>query len=68
MTAVSVVYCYVNSIFGVLNFFNVQIVNECEKAEQWLREKTQQQDFLPRNVDPVLWSSDIRSKTDELNS
>lgn len=44
------------------------IVNECEKAEQWLREKTQQQDFLPRNVDPVLWSSDIRSKTDELNS
>ncbi|EXB50301.1 Heat shock 70 kDa protein 16 [Morus notabilis] len=43
------------------------IVNECTKAEQWLREKTQEQDSLPRNIDPVLWSSDIKSKTDELN-
>ncbi|XP_015898589.3 heat shock 70 kDa protein 16 [Ziziphus jujuba] len=41
--------------------------NECIKAEQWLREKSQQQDSLPKNIDPVLWSSEIKSKTEELN-
>ncbi|KAH0986937.1 hypothetical protein GBA52_014114 [Prunus armeniaca] len=44
------------------------IVNECYKVEQWLREKNQLQDSLPKNVDPVLWSSDIKSRAEELNS
>ncbi|KAJ0966157.1 hypothetical protein J5N97_027295 [Dioscorea zingiberensis] len=36
------------------------VIGECRKAEQWLREKTQQQDSLPKNVDPVLWSHEIK--------
>ncbi|CAL0315887.1 unnamed protein product [Lupinus luteus] len=44
-----------------------QIIDECNKAEQWLIEKTQQQDSLPKCSDPVFWSSDIQSKTEELN-
>ncbi|KAJ8763650.1 hypothetical protein K2173_003122 [Erythroxylum novogranatense] len=44
------------------------ILDECNKAEQWLREKTQQQESLPKNTDPVLWSRDIRNKTEDLNS
>ncbi|CAK7338490.1 unnamed protein product [Dovyalis caffra] len=44
------------------------ITNECNKAEQWLRERTQQQDSLPKNTDPVLWSRDIKSRTEDLNS
>ncbi|XVF70652.1 hypothetical protein PTKIN_Ptkin11bG0179300 [Pterospermum kingtungense] len=43
------------------------IMNECNKAEQWLREKTQEQDSLPKNVDPLLWSSEIKSRTEDLN-
>ncbi|KAF5730551.1 heat shock 70 kDa protein 16 [Tripterygium wilfordii] len=43
------------------------IVTECNKAEQWLREKSQQQDLLPKNTDPVLWSSEIKSRAEELN-
>ncbi|KAG5120670.1 hypothetical protein JHK84_039010 [Glycine max] len=45
-----------------------QIINECNKAEQWLREMRQQQDLYPKNFDPVLLSSDIKSKTEDLNS
>ncbi|TQD68751.1 hypothetical protein C1H46_045716 [Malus baccata] len=44
------------------------VVNECYKVEQWLRDKNQQQDSLPKNVDPVLWSNDIRSRNEELKS
>ncbi|TKY46872.1 Heat shock 70 kDa protein 16 [Spatholobus suberectus] len=43
------------------------IINECNKVEQWLREKIQQQESFPKNTDPILWSSDIKSKTQELN-
>nr|KYP73398.1 Heat shock 70 kDa protein 4L [Cajanus cajan] len=43
------------------------IIDECNKAEQWLREMTQQQDLYPKNFDPVLLSSDIKSKTQDLN-
>lgn len=43
------------------------IINECNKAEQWLRERTQQQDSLPKNTNPVLWSKEIKSRTDDLN-
>ncbi|KAL4310336.1 hypothetical protein GQ457_01G049460 [Hibiscus cannabinus] len=43
------------------------IMNECYKAEQWLTEKTHQQDTLPKNTDPLLWSSEIISMTEDLN-
>ncbi|KAL2495388.1 Heat shock 70 kDa protein 16 [Forsythia ovata] len=44
------------------------VVGECNKAEQWLREKTQQQDSLPKNADPVLLSSDIKRKAEALEA
>jgi heat shock protein 4 len=44
------------------------VLNECNKAEQWLREKTTQQDALPKNADPVLWSTDIKAREEALNS
>ncbi|XP_021595245.1 heat shock 70 kDa protein 16 isoform X2 [Manihot esculenta] len=44
------------------------IINECNKAEHWLRERTQQQDSLPKNANPVLWSWEIKRRTEELNS
>ncbi|CAL5190675.1 unnamed protein product [Lathyrus oleraceus] len=43
------------------------IIIECNKAEQWLREKMQQQDALPKSSDPVFWSTDIENKTQDLN-
>ncbi|KAL5730782.1 hypothetical protein ACHQM5_003574 [Ranunculus cassubicifolius] len=43
------------------------ILKECFKAEQWLREKTQQQDSLPKNSDPILWSSDIKKRAEGLD-
>ncbi|XP_030931847.1 heat shock 70 kDa protein 16-like isoform X1 [Quercus lobata] len=43
------------------------IVNECNKAEQWLREKSQLQDSMPKNTDPVLWSADIKRRKEDLD-
>lgn len=40
---------------------------ECNKAEQWLLERKQQQELMPKNADPVLWSSEIKQKTDILD-
>ncbi|KAL4585442.1 hypothetical protein LXL04_010063 [Taraxacum kok-saghyz] len=39
---------------------------ECNKAEQWLHEKSQVQDSMPKNTDPILWSSDINRKAEVL--
>ncbi|VFQ81709.1 unnamed protein product [Cuscuta campestris] len=44
------------------------VISECDQAEQWLREKSQQQDALPKNANPVLWSSDIKRKADILDA
>ncbi|KAM7250801.1 hypothetical protein ACFE04_022684 [Oxalis oulophora] len=44
------------------------ILNECNKSEEWLSEKMQQQESLPKHVDPVLWSSEINSRIEELKS
>ncbi|KAL9316647.1 hypothetical protein ACSQ67_017648 [Phaseolus vulgaris] len=44
------------------------VINACNKAEKWLREMRQQQDLYPKNIDPVLISVDIESKTEQLNS
>ncbi|OEL23365.1 Heat shock 70 kDa protein 16 [Dichanthelium oligosanthes] len=41
--------------------------NECNKAEQWLREGLQLQESLPKNVDPVIWSSQIKRREEELD-
>ncbi|XP_058094167.1 heat shock 70 kDa protein 16 isoform X2 [Magnolia sinica] len=43
------------------------VLNECNKAEQWLREKTQLQDSLPKNTDPVLSSDEIKRQTEALD-
>ncbi|KAJ6999518.1 heat shock 70 kDa protein 16-like isoform X2 [Populus alba x Populus x berolinensis] len=40
------------------------VIDECNKAEKWLQEKTQEQDSLPKNVDPVLWSCEIKRKAE----
>ncbi|XP_042066978.1 heat shock 70 kDa protein 16-like isoform X1 [Salvia splendens] len=44
------------------------VIRECNKAELWLQEKKQQQDLLPKNADPVLWSSEISRKADALHA
>ncbi|RZS25561.1 hypothetical protein BHM03_00058761 [Ensete ventricosum] len=44
-----------------------QVIDECNKAEQWLRERSQQQDSLPKNADPVLWSYEIKKRTEALD-
>nr|CAB3468761.1 unnamed protein product [Digitaria exilis] len=41
--------------------------NECNKAEQWLREGLQLQESLPKNVDPVLWSYEIKRQEQDLD-
>nr|GMD08963.1 heat shock 70 kDa protein 16 [Ipomoea batatas] len=44
------------------------VINECDKAELWIRDKSQQQDSLPKNADPILWSSEIKKKADILDA
>ncbi|KAJ0865518.1 putative Heat shock protein 70 family [Helianthus annuus] len=44
-----------------------KVLNECSDAENWLREKKQLQDSLPKHADPVLLSSDIRKKVEALD-
>ncbi|XP_044478180.1 heat shock 70 kDa protein 16-like isoform X1 [Mangifera indica] len=48
-------------------FSPFQIIDECNKAEQWLQEKTRQQDLLPKDADPILWSSEIMRKSEALD-
>ncbi|XP_047072727.1 heat shock 70 kDa protein 16-like [Lolium rigidum] len=43
------------------------IDDECTKAELWLRESSQLQGSLPKNVDPVVWSHEIKKKEEELD-
>ncbi|KAJ0698212.1 putative Heat shock protein 70 family [Helianthus annuus] len=44
-----------------------KVLNECSEVENWLREKKQIQDSLPKHADPVLLSSDIRKKSETLD-
>eukprot|EP01018_Ginkgo_biloba_P024220 Gb_38311 [translate_table: standard] len=44
-----------------------KVVNECNDADAWLRDKKQQQDTLPKHVSPVLLSSDVKRKTETLD-
>ncbi|XP_041028310.1 heat shock 70 kDa protein 16-like isoform X4 [Juglans microcarpa x Juglans regia] len=43
------------------------IIGECNKAEQWLDEKIQLQNSLPKNADPILWSNEIKRKAEALD-
>ncbi|GAB4826601.1 hypothetical protein Ancab_033495 [Ancistrocladus abbreviatus] len=43
------------------------VLTERNEAEQWLRDKMQQEDSLPKNVDPVLLSSNLRRKIEALD-
>ncbi|XP_022716101.1 heat shock 70 kDa protein 16 isoform X2 [Durio zibethinus] len=40
------------------------VIDECNKAEWWLQEKSQQQNSLPKDVDPMVWSSEIKRKAE----
>jgi hypothetical protein len=61
------IWCCFDNVLNVFDYQCFQILSECNKAEQWLREKSQQQDAMPRNTDPVLWSSDIKSRKEDLD-
>lgn len=51
----------------IFRFICYQVLNECVEAENWLREKKQQQDSLPKYVTPVLLSADIRKKAEAVD-
>lgn len=44
------------------------VIDECNKVERWLQEKSQQQDSLPKDVDPIVWSSEIKRKEEALEA
>ncbi|XP_004506856.1 heat shock 70 kDa protein 15-like [Cicer arietinum] len=44
-----------------------KVLNECVEAENWLREKKQQQDSLPKYANPVLLVADIRKKAEAVD-
>jgi hypothetical protein len=44
-----------------------QVINECSESENWLREKRQQQDALPKYANPVLLVSDIKKRAETLD-
>ncbi|KAJ4703140.1 Heat shock 70 kDa protein [Melia azedarach] len=43
------------------------VVDECTKVEQWLQEKVKQQEALPKDADPILWSGEIKRKSEALD-
>eukprot|EP00271_Cylindrocystis_brebissonii_P009668 TRINITY_DN2471_c0_g1_i1.p1 TRINITY_DN2471_c0_g1~~TRINITY_DN2471_c0_g1_i1.p1 ORF type:complete len:840 (+),score=205.94 TRINITY_DN2471_c0_g1_i1:111-2630(+) len=44
-----------------------KVVDECTKAEAWLREKQAQQSVLPKMANAVLLSADIKKKAETLD-
>ncbi|RDX63223.1 Heat shock 70 kDa protein 14, partial [Mucuna pruriens] len=44
-----------------------KVLNECAEAENWLKEKKQQQDSHPKYATPVLLSADIRKKAEAVD-
>ncbi|WVZ96785.1 hypothetical protein U9M48_042379 [Paspalum notatum var. saurae] len=44
-----------------------KVINECSEAENWLREREQQQEALPKHANPVLLVSDLRKKAETLD-
>jgi len=51
----------------LLIIFLTQVINECSEAENWLRERKQQQDALPKFTNPVLLVSDVKKKAETLD-
>jgi heat shock protein 4 len=44
-----------------------KVIIECSKAEEWFKDKQQQQNALPKSANPVLLSSDVKKKTEFLD-
>jgi heat shock protein 4 len=44
-----------------------KVVSECNKAEDWYKDKKQQQDALPKSANPALLAADIKKKTEFLD-
>lgn len=44
-----------------------KVVAECNKAEEWLKDKKSQQVHIPRSGNPVLLSADMKKKTEVLD-
>ncbi|KAJ1261991.1 hypothetical protein BS78_09G072100 [Paspalum vaginatum] len=44
-----------------------KVINECSEAENWLRERKEQQEALPKHANPVLLVSDLRKKAETLD-
>ncbi|KAL1533204.1 heat shock 70 kDa protein 14-like [Salvia divinorum] len=44
-----------------------KVLNQCVEAEAWLREKTQQQDSLPKHENPVLLTSEVKKKAEAVD-
>ncbi|XP_021719698.1 heat shock 70 kDa protein 16-like [Chenopodium quinoa] len=42
------------------------VLEECNKLERWLEENIQKQASRPKNIDPVIWSSDVEELTKTL--
>ncbi|XP_023535706.1 heat shock 70 kDa protein 16-like [Cucurbita pepo subsp. pepo] len=58
---------YRNSGDSISPHVRASILEECDRAEQWLTETSQQQELLPKNTDPLLWSSEIRTREDDFD-
>ncbi|GMY36901.1 heat shock 70 kDa protein 16-like [Fagus crenata] len=43
------------------------VIDECNKAEQWLQEKLQQQNSFPKNADPIILSNEFKRKAEALD-
>eukprot|EP00250_Pteridium_aquilinum_P018221 c23991_g1_i1 orf=480-1118(-) len=44
-----------------------KVIVECSKAEEWLKEKKLQQDYIPRSANPVLLSGEVKKKMEALD-
>lgn len=44
-----------------------KVVTECNKAEDWFKDKKQQQDALPKSANPVLLAAELKKKTEMLD-
>ncbi|KAI3512967.1 hypothetical protein L1887_20290 [Cichorium endivia] len=44
-----------------------KVLNVCSEASNWLKEKKQVHESLPKHADPILLSSDIKKKVEEID-
>ncbi|WVZ96788.1 hypothetical protein U9M48_042381 [Paspalum notatum var. saurae] len=44
-----------------------KVIKECSEAENWLRDRKQQQDALPKHANPVLLVSELKNKAETLD-